>query len=105
MTTDTQTTAGKPVKVIAIKDRPDTAQPLRHVGGSTSDDWNHVVAQQAMNCLWIAHSPPEERNKQFGAVLAALAAIKPADELESMLAPQIIACHNAAMECYRRAMI
>jgi hypothetical protein len=37
--------------------------------------------------------------------LAALAAIKPADELESMLAAQIVACHNAAMECYRRAMI
>lgn len=27
------------------------------------------------------------------------------DELESMIAAQLIATHNAAMECYRRAMI
>jgi hypothetical protein len=31
--------------------------------------------------------------------------IAPKDELEGMIAAQLIACHNAAMECYRRAMI
>jgi hypothetical protein len=31
--------------------------------------------------------------------------IKPGDELEGMIAAQLIACHNASMECYRRAMI
>jgi hypothetical protein len=36
---------------------------------------------------------------------AALVAIGPKDELEGMLAAQLIACHNAAMECHRRAMI
>jgi hypothetical protein len=30
---------------------------------------------------------------------------KPRDELEGMLIAQLIACHNAAMECYRRAML
>ena len=30
---------------------------------------------------------------------------KPADELEGMLAAQMVATHNAAMECYRRASI
>src|SRR4029077_3534786 len=29
----------------------------------------------------------------------------PADELEGMLAAQIVAVHAAAMECYRRAML
>jgi len=29
----------------------------------------------------------------------------PRDELEGMMAAQLIAAHNAAMECYRRAMI
>ena len=29
----------------------------------------------------------------------------PQDELEGMLAAQLVACHNASMECYRRAMI
>ena len=31
--------------------------------------------------------------------------IAPKDELEGMLAAQMVATHNAAMECYRRAML
>jgi hypothetical protein len=34
-----------------------------------------------------------------------LVGIGPKDELEGMMAAQLIAAHNAAMECYRRAMI
>ncbi|SIO48039.1 hypothetical protein SAMN05443247_06056 [Bradyrhizobium erythrophlei] len=34
-----------------------------------------------------------------------LAGVEPKDELEGMLAAQLLASHNAAMECYRRAMI
>src|SRR5947208_5263640 len=37
--------------------------------------------------------------------IAAMMGIKPADEMEGMLAAQMVATHNAAMECYRRAMI
>jgi hypothetical protein len=32
-------------------------------------------------------------------------AISPQDEIEGMIATQLIASHNASMECYRRAMI
>jgi hypothetical protein len=35
----------------------------------------------------------------------ALIGIAPKDVLEGMVAAQLIAAHNAAMECYRRAMI
>ena len=35
----------------------------------------------------------------------ALIGIKPGDELEGMIAGQLVAAHNAAMECYRRAML
>ena len=38
-----------------------------------------------------------------GATGAALAGVGPKDELEGMMAAQLIAAHNAAMECYRRA--
>jgi hypothetical protein len=38
------------------------------------------------------------------AVLSGLMGIGPRDELEGMLAAQLIASHAAAMECYRRAM-
>jgi hypothetical protein len=37
--------------------------------------------------------------------IAGLVGIGPNDELEGMLAAQLVACHNASMECYRRAMI
>jgi hypothetical protein len=37
--------------------------------------------------------------------LSLLAGISPNDEFEGMLAAQLVASHNAAMECHRRAMI
>jgi hypothetical protein len=39
------------------------------------------------------------------ATLAALEAIAPTDGIEGMLATQMVATHEAAMECLRRAMI
>jgi hypothetical protein len=41
----------------------------------------------------------------WDSTVAALVSIGPRDELEGMLAAQLLAAHNAAMECYRRAMI
>jgi hypothetical protein len=38
-------------------------------------------------------------------MLAAIAGIEPRDEIEGMLVAQLIASHNAAMECYERAML
>jgi hypothetical protein len=35
----------------------------------------------------------------------ALIGIRPKDELEAMMAAQLLAAHNATMECYRRAML
>jgi hypothetical protein len=55
--------------------------------------------------LWVKNSSPEECDKQLSATIAALMGIGPKDELEGMMAAQLIAAHNAAMECYRRAMI
>jgi hypothetical protein len=37
--------------------------------------------------------------------LTALIGLGPKDEIEGMIAAQLIAAHNATMECYRRAMI
>jgi hypothetical protein len=55
--------------------------------------------------LWLAHSDDETRGRQFNATIAALIEIGPKDEIEGMIATQLIATHNATMECYRRAMI
>src|SRR5438477_13028509 len=75
------------------------------IGGSRSDNWNNSIVNQAANALWLEHSSPESRQKQLRATVAALIGIGPKDELEGMMAAQLLAAHNAAMECYRRAML
>src|SRR5580704_5348058 len=78
---------------------------LKHIGGSQSDNWNDILAQQTIQTLWLAHSDDETRGRQFSATITALIEIGPKDEIEGMIAAQLIAAHNATMECYRRAMI
>jgi hypothetical protein len=94
----------KPVTVIA-KDPEDMKGKLKCVGGSQSDHWNNILANQAVRTLWVAHSDEDTQNLQYKATVAALVGIEPKDELEAMIAAQLIAAHNAAMECYRRAML
>jgi hypothetical protein len=77
---------------------------LKALGGSRSDDFNTVVPCQVLNALWL-QGDAEARQRQFAAAGAALFGIKPADEIEGMLAAQMVATHNAAMECFRRAML
>jgi hypothetical protein len=94
----------KPKTVIA-DDPEDRKGRLKSIGGSQSDHWNNILANQAVQALWLKHSDPATRDKQYSATVAALIGISPKDELEGMMAVQLIAAHNAAMECYRRAMI
>ena len=95
---------GEPAKVVA-GDPVDRKGRLRPVGGSKSDRWNNLVANQTIQSLWFKHSDEEARDRQINGTVAALVGIGPKDELEGMMAAQLIAAHNAAMECYRRAMI
>lgn len=93
----------KPSTVVA-NDPDDLKGTLKNIGGSRSDHWNNILANQTINALWLKHSNAETQEKQFSATVAALGGIGPKDELEGMMAAQLIAAHNAAMECYRRAM-
>ncbi|WP_245316536.1 hypothetical protein [Mesorhizobium wenxiniae] len=86
-------------------DPEDRKGRLKDIGGSKSDQWNNTLANQAMQALWTKNSDANTRDKQLGATIAALMGIAPKDELEGMMAAQLVAAHNAAMECYRRAMI
>lgn len=78
---------------------------LKSIGGSQSDHWNNTLAHQVIQTLWAGLSDEAELDRQYRATVAALVGINPRDELEGMMAAQLIAAHNAAMECYRRAMI
>jgi hypothetical protein len=75
------------------------------MGGSKSDSWNTTLANQTIQSLWIKHSDKETQDRQVSATVAAMTGIGPKDELEEMMAAQLIAAHNATMECYRRAML
>jgi hypothetical protein len=94
----------KPKSVIA-NDPEDRKGRLKSIGGSQSDHWNNTLANQAVQVLWVKNSSAEERDKQLSATVAALMGIAPKDEIEGMMAAQLVAAHNAAMECYRRAML
>jgi hypothetical protein len=78
---------------------------LKAIGGSMSDDWNNIVANQTIQTVWLRSSDAEQIRRQRHAAVDALIGIKPGDELEGMIAAQLVACHNASMECYRRAAL
>src|SRR5512146_2349035 len=94
-------------KVRNVVARDPTQQPgkLKMIGGSASDDWNNVLATQAIRTVIDQHSDEDALDQQLAATTAALIGIGPKDELEGMIAAQLLAAHNASMECYRRAMI
>ena len=94
----------KKERVLVAKDPTQQPGKLKMLGGSASDDWNHVLGNQTIQTLWLNNSDEEATNRQLAAATAVLIGIGPKDEIEGMIAAQLIACHNAAMECYRRAM-
>jgi hypothetical protein len=65
----------------------------------------NIEAGGAVQTIWGKNSNEDERKKQVSATIAGLIGINPSDELEGMLAAQLVGCHNASMGCYRRAMI
>ena len=92
----------KPITIVA-NDPKDRKGKLKSLGGSMSDKWNHSLVEQVLQTLRIPHE--SKRDELYSATVAALMGIDPRDELEGMIAAQLIAAHHAAMECYRRAML
>ena len=94
-----------PVIVVVANDPKNHKGELKRVAGSMNDPWNQLVVDQAINSAWYGNTPDQRRMRAYEAIAGALAGFKPQDEAEGMLAAQLVASHNAAMECYRRAMI
>ena len=95
----------KPAIVLAIHHPDDLKGKDKFVGGSMSDGWNGAVVGQVANTLWTKHLDDDEANNLRAAAVEALIGLKPKDEIEGMIGAQLVACHNASMECYRRAML
>jgi hypothetical protein len=96
-------------KTMAEKPVPPGAKVVRaspaKLAGSPDLAWTHTVLNQAVASLWTKHSDAKQRDEQIDAVIAGMSGIGPTDPIEAMLAAQMLASHNAAMECYRRAML
>lgn len=83
-----------------------TNQDLAPATSSKDSDLSPVHVNQVLNTLWLPSGTSEEL--RLGTIRGAIASLKklaPKDELEGMLASQMVATHHAAMECLRRAMI
>jgi hypothetical protein len=61
---------------------------------------------QVADALWIPDGTSDEvKTNYFRSAILLLQGIKPTDEIEGMLAAQMVATYSAAMECLRRSMI
>jgi hypothetical protein len=79
---------------------------LKEATGTENENLQLRLANQVLNALWIPPDAPDQTKLElYAAAVSQLKGIKPADELEGMLAAQAVATHSAAMECLRRAML
>src|SRR5215210_7539491 len=84
--------------------RPITTDTATAATGAA--DFNLVLhlIRQVRETLWLpSYMNEDEQLVAMRGAIAALEGIGPADELEGMLAVQIVATHSAALECLRRA--
>jgi len=81
------------------------ARDTKALGGSDFDDFNTVLGHQTLRTVWLGYRDDESKELVQRAAVQGVAGIAPRDELEGMLAAQMLACHNASMECHRRAMM
>ena len=86
---------------------------MKHVAGSRSDEMNNKIIADVYESFWennVTRELDEEiyvaqKTTHARASSITLADMAPKDVIEGMLAAQMIAAHNATMECYRRAML
>jgi uncharacterized protein YjaG (DUF416 family) len=74
--------------------------------GSDDSDFLEMRLREIIQAMWMPKSMAEkDQQVQMNAALESLEQIAPQDGVEGMLAVQMIATHQAAVECLRRAMI
>jgi hypothetical protein len=74
--------------------------------GAKSQPVRLALINRALRAMWIPdHSDTEAVSRAMDLAIFTFAELKPRDAAEGMLAAQMIASHEAAMECMRRAML
>jgi hypothetical protein len=83
-----------------------TDKRLVQAAGTHDADILQRLLHQAIHALWLPEGlSEEERLQRIQSAISLMAEIKPQDGLEGMLAAQMVATHEAALECLRRAML
>ena len=78
---------------------------LSSVTGAQDSELALHLTNQVISTLWLPESMTvTEKDRRIAAAIKLLEGIQPDNELEGTLAVQMIATHEAAMECLRRAM-
>lgn len=84
----------------------DPKKTLLEATGTQDPKLQLQLLNEVIHSLWLPAGLDEEgRNDKLAAAVETLKGIKPADELEGLLATQMIATHSVAMDCLRRAML
>jgi hypothetical protein len=107
LTEKPQATLNETLVINDPKDRdPEGLDGLKWAAGSISDKFNSVLLNSVIEACWCPPGRPKEsRDERYTMALGAMAAFKPQDEIEGMIAAQAVAMHLGVMECCRRSMI
>lgn len=83
-----------------------TADELSKATGTEEPILQNLLINQTIRTLWAPDGISEdETNDLVQSTFLTLRGVGPTDEIEGMLASQMVATHNAAMECLRRAIV
>lgn len=98
--------ASSPRQMVVNLHRRDTDHG-REVGGSHRDTFNNLLVAQAISAQWTPTGglTPDEHERQAEATIIGIAAFKPRDAVEAMMAAQAMALHAMSMECARKAQL
>ena len=81
------------------------ADPLAEATGARDPEVAARLAQQVISVLPLANLDKEEETRRIGSAFSLLKQIKPQNELEGLLAAQIIGVHETAMECLQQSRL
>ena len=109
MEDDTSTLRDATASEVTVERAPDpSAQALTDLIGVTGAEDPDIalhLANQLASTIWLPEGMDEkEKERRVEAALKMLKGIQPRNELEGALGTQMIATHEAALECLRRAM-
>ena len=81
------------------------ADPLAEATGASDPEVAARLAQQVISVLSLANLGEKEKVQRIGSALSLLKQIEPQNELEGLLASQMIGVHEAAMECLQQSRL